>query len=130
MMQEIKLGGLNGLARDIQDGMDNGELRIKRIHSERNGKEVKYVIDVLVLDKEDEKNTLSVKVEVDTKEANENVRELTTAANECVEAFDKLDKVMSKFEKEPCSGIACTPVVQILLDGRIIAQNIAKGTQV
>ncbi|MGI8216737.1 hypothetical protein [Bacillus cereus] len=45
----------------------------------------------------EEKNTVAVKVDVDTKEANENIRELTAAANECVKAFEKLGKVMNKF---------------------------------
>ncbi|PEL80029.1 hypothetical protein [Bacillus wiedmannii] len=45
----------------------------------------------------EQKSALSVKVEVDTKEATENIKELTTAANECVEAFEKLEKVMNRF---------------------------------
>ncbi|PFS53453.1 hypothetical protein COK41_28710 [Bacillus cereus] len=111
-MKEIKLGGLNGLARDIQEGMDNGELRVNKIHSERNGKEVKYVIDVLELDKEETNDVLSVKVEVDIKEANESIRELTAAANECVEAFEKLERVMERFEKKPVQTINFSPVVK------------------
>ncbi|WCS66625.1 hypothetical protein 0105phi72_081 [Bacillus phage 0105phi7-2] len=78
----------------------------------------------------EQKNTLSLKVDVDIKEANESIKELTAVANECVEAFEKLEKVMSRFEKNPVQEITCTPVVQVLLDGRIIAQNIEKGTQV
>ncbi|PRT35481.1 hypothetical protein [Bacillus wiedmannii] len=80
--------------------------------------------------KKEEKNTVAVKVDVDTKEANENIRELTAIANECVRAFEKLEKVMSRFEEKPVQEIVFTPVVQTMLDGRIIAQNIAKGTQV
>ncbi|MED3353454.1 hypothetical protein P4388_33675, partial [Bacillus thuringiensis] len=49
----------------------------------------------------DKKNTASVKVDVDTKEANENIAELTALANECVEAFEKLEKVMNGFGKKP-----------------------------
>ncbi|MEK5251346.1 hypothetical protein MKX66_27870 [Bacillus sp. FSL R9-9530] len=45
----------------------------------------------------EKKSALSVKVEVDTKEANENIKELTAAVNECVEAFENLEKVMDKF---------------------------------
>lgn len=47
--------------------------------------------------KKEEKNTVAVKVDVDTKEANENIKELTTAANECVKSFEKLGKVMNRF---------------------------------
>lgn len=45
----------------------------------------------------EQKSALSVKVEVDTKEANESIQELTAAFNECVEAFEKLEKVMGRF---------------------------------
>lgn len=48
-----------------------------------------------------EKNIVAVKVDVDTKEANENIKELTAAANECVEAFERLEKVMNGFGKKP-----------------------------
>lgn len=44
-----------------------------------------------------EKNALSLKVDVDTKEANESIRELTAAANECVEAFERLEKKLGMF---------------------------------
>lgn len=78
----------------------------------------------------EQKSVLSVKVEVDTKEANENIKELTAAANECVEAFENLEKVMSRFEKKPVKEYAIKPITHILLDGKIIAQNVVKGTQV
>lgn len=45
----------------------------------------------------EQKSALSVKVEVDTKEANENIKELTAAVNDCVEVFEKLEKVINKF---------------------------------
>ncbi|MDA2474583.1 hypothetical protein PDN47_26450 [Bacillus cereus] len=78
----------------------------------------------------EQKSVLSLNVEVDTKEANENIKELTTAVNECVEAFEKLEKVMSRFEKKLVKEYAVKPVAHILLDGKIIAQNVVKGTQV
>ncbi|MEW9576730.1 hypothetical protein U9K47_15450 [Bacillus toyonensis] len=71
---------------------------------------------------------LSLKVDVDTKEANASIKELTAAANECAEALEKLEKVMNGFGKNPVQEITFTPVAQILLDGRIIAQHIEKGT--
>ncbi|MFA2694558.1 hypothetical protein [Bacillus mycoides] len=60
----------------------------------------------------EEKNTVAVKVDVDTKEANENIKELTAAANECVEVFEKLGKVMERFEKKPMQTINFNPVVK------------------
>lgn len=45
----------------------------------------------------EQKNALSVKIEVDTKEANENIKELTAAVNDCVEAFERLEKKLEKF---------------------------------
>jgi predicted transcriptional regulator len=99
LMKEFEFGGVKELARSIQGQVDMGIVRVKQIHSERNGKEVKYVINVLELDKEETNNELSVKVDVDTKEANENIKELTAAANECVEAFEKLNDTMTGLGK-------------------------------
>jgi hypothetical protein len=39
-------------------------------------------------------------IEIDTKEADENIKELTTAANECVDALERLDKVFSRFTRQ------------------------------
>ncbi|PGC81016.1 hypothetical protein COM39_29790 [Bacillus toyonensis] len=71
------------------------------------------------LDNEEKNNALSVKVEVDTKEANENIKELTAAANECVEVFEKLEKVMDKFSKK---GDSIKMNAPLTLDGRAIAE--------
>ncbi|PGV93324.1 hypothetical protein COD87_32105, partial [Bacillus cereus] len=57
-------------------------------------------MDVLELDNKETKNAVSVKVEVDTEEANENIKELTATANECVEALERLEKVIDKFNKK------------------------------
>ncbi|PFL57690.1 hypothetical protein COJ27_29255 [Bacillus cereus] len=43
----------------------------------------------------EQKSALSLKVDVDTKEANEYIKELTAAANECVEAFERLGNVIT-----------------------------------
>ncbi|WP_180229307.1 hypothetical protein [Bacillus pseudomycoides] len=40
---------------------------------------------------------LYFKATVDPKEANENIKELTTAANECVEALERLEKKLGRF---------------------------------
>ncbi|HHY2690284.1 TPA: hypothetical protein ACV5PF_004104 [Bacillus cereus] len=116
-MEELEFNDVKKLARDIQAEMDIGKLRIKKIYSVRNGKEVKYVIDVLELDKEEAKNSLSVKVDVDTKEANENIRELTAAANECVEAFEKLEKLMGRCTNK--SGLISSGVVDLTLEEKL-----------
>ncbi len=47
------------------------------------------------------KNKLTIKVDADTQEALQQMRELTEAANECVAAFEKLEKLTNKF-----SGLA------------------------
>ncbi|MGE6964131.1 hypothetical protein ACQKIW_30685 [Bacillus thuringiensis] len=77
------MSSLQKVAQEIQQGIDNGGLRIKKIYSERNGNEVKCVKDFLELDNEETKNAVSVEVEVDTEEANENIKELIAAVNEC-----------------------------------------------
>ncbi|PFW87235.1 hypothetical protein COL32_27650 [Bacillus pseudomycoides] len=65
----------------------------------------------------EQKSALSVKVEVDTKEANENIKELTAAVNDCVEAFEKLEKVIGKFKNQ-------NETVELYCDGKVIAQTI------
>ncbi|PGS97699.1 hypothetical protein COC98_12340 [Bacillus anthracis] len=44
-----------------------------------------------------ERNVLSLKVDVDTNEANESIRELTAAVNECVGAFERLEEKLERF---------------------------------
>lgn len=70
----------------------------------------------------EQKSVLSVKVEVDTKEANESIKELTAAANECVEAFEKLEKVINKFTGQ-CE------TVELFCDGEVIAQTIVSDKE-
>jgi len=55
----------------------------------------------------------SVKVEVDTKETNENIKELIAAVNDCVEAFEKLEKVMNKFTNK-------SETVELFCEGKLI----------
>ncbi|MFP3414979.1 hypothetical protein SB773_25975 [Bacillus sp. SIMBA_074] len=43
------------------------------------------------------RNTLDIEVNVDTDEAHEKIKELTEATNECVEAFERLEKKLEKF---------------------------------
>ncbi|MBP3967990.1 hypothetical protein KAF80_02880 [Bacillus sp. WL1] len=75
----------------------------------------------------EQKSALSVKVEVDTKEAKENVKELTAAVNECVEALEKLESVMgSRFTNKNNSIEIEVPV---LLNGKQIAEGITRITE-
>ncbi|GLV67247.1 hypothetical protein Bmyc01_59160 [Bacillus mycoides] len=46
-------------------------------------------------------NVVSVKVDIDKKEANKNIKELTTTANECVDALERLEKELGKFFVSP-----------------------------
>lgn len=41
-------------------------------------------------------NVVSVKVDVDTKEANENIKVLTSVAKDCVEALERLEKKLGR----------------------------------
>ncbi|WP_255294309.1 hypothetical protein [Bacillus wiedmannii] len=43
-------------------------------------------------------NVHSCSIEVDTREADENIKELTTAANECIEAFERLEKKLENYK--------------------------------
>ncbi|WP_162790992.1 MULTISPECIES: hypothetical protein [Bacillus] len=42
-----------------------------------------------------------MKVDIDKKEANENIKELTTVANECVDALERLEKELGRFFVSP-----------------------------
>ncbi|MGP2423644.1 hypothetical protein ACTT1L_16725 [Bacillus sp. FH] len=44
------------------------------------------------------KNKLTIKVDADTQEALTQMKELTEAANECVAAFEKLEKQINNFK--------------------------------
>lgn len=78
----------------------------------------------------EQKNGLSLKVDVDTKEANESIRELTAAANECVEAFEKLEKIMSRFEKKPVQMLNFSPVIKTTVSVSEIAEVVCRGTRI
>lgn len=74
----------------------------------------------------EQKSALSVKVEVDTKEANENIKELTAAVNECVEALSKLEQVMGRFANK---NVSIEIEVPVLLNGKQIAEGITRITE-
>ncbi|MGH1288666.1 hypothetical protein [Bacillus toyonensis] len=69
-----------------------------------------------------ERNTVSSLINVDTTEAKENIEELTLAINECVSAFEKLEKVMSKYTV----GVE---TVELYCDGEVIARTIVQSNE-
>ncbi|MGH0943737.1 hypothetical protein ACQVTS_21145 [Bacillus mycoides] len=68
-------------------------------------------------------NKLTIKVDVDKTEALEEIKELTKAANECVDALEKLEKVMGKFTNKNDSIEIEVPV---LINGKQIAEAITR----
>lgn len=69
----------------------------------------------------EQKSALSVKIEVDTKEAKENIKELTVAVNECVEAFEKLEQVMDKFTNR-------SDTVELYCGGKLLSKSTVEHT--
>ncbi|PEE81776.1 hypothetical protein [Bacillus toyonensis] len=69
-----------------------------------------------------ERNTVSSLINVDTTEAKENIEELTLAINECVSAFEKLEKVMSKYTV----GVE---TVELYCNGEVIARTIVQSNE-
>lgn len=60
------------------------------------------------------KNVVSVQIDIDMKEAKKNIEELTLAVNECVAAFEKLENVMNKYTDK-------SKTVEFYCDGKVIA---------
>ncbi|MDA2261297.1 hypothetical protein PDM99_13505 [Bacillus cereus group sp. Bc200] len=65
-------------------------------------------------------NVVSALIDIDTAEAKANIEELTLAINECVNAFEKLEKVMNKY-----TGVAET--TELYCDGELIVQAILQN---
>ncbi|SME49875.1 hypothetical protein BACERE00184_05295 [Bacillus cereus] len=65
------------------------------------------------------------KSNVETNEALERIKEVTEAANECVEAFEKLEKIMGRFTNK---GELKDVKVSVVLDRKVFAESIAKHT--
>ncbi|PFN60158.1 hypothetical protein [Bacillus thuringiensis] len=68
----------------------------------------------------EKRNKISVQIDIDTTEAKEIVEELTLAINECVSAFEKLEKVMNKYTGE-------AETVELYLDGKAVARKIVQS---
>lgn len=77
---------------------------------------------------------LTIQVSVDTTEALEGIKEVTEevteAANECVAALEKLEKIMSRFENKPVQTLHFNPVTKITANSSEIARTVCKGTQI
>ncbi|HEK9103313.1 TPA: hypothetical protein SUB30_004787 [Bacillus pseudomycoides] len=67
------------------------------------------------------KNKLTIKVDADTTEALKQMKEVTEAANECVVALEKLEKVMNRFKDEPK---VAEIKVNTILDSKVKASDI------
>ncbi|EMY5507927.1 hypothetical protein V8T57_004445 [Bacillus wiedmannii] len=65
-------------------------------------------------------NTISAHIDIDTTEAKANIEELTLAINECVSAFEKLEKAMNRYTGE-------AETVEFYCDGEVIGQTIVKS---
>ncbi|PEJ83267.1 hypothetical protein [Bacillus toyonensis] len=70
----------------------------------------------------EKQNIVSAHIDIDTTEAKANIEELTLAINECVSAFEKLDKVMSKYT----GGVE---TVELYCNGEVIAQTVVSGKE-
>ncbi|PHD55677.1 hypothetical protein [Bacillus wiedmannii] len=68
----------------------------------------------------EKQNIVSAQIDIDTTEAKANVEELTLAINECVSAFERLEKVMNKYTGEVES-------VELYLDGKAVARAIVQN---
>ncbi|MGX5482509.1 hypothetical protein ACWKS0_04980 [Bacillus cereus] len=70
----------------------------------------------------EKQNIVSAHIDIDTTEAKANIEELTLAINECVSAFEKLEKVMNKYTGE-------AETVELYFDGGVVARNIVKDNE-
>ncbi|KIP25613.1 hypothetical protein BG10_3077 [Bacillus thuringiensis serovar morrisoni] len=92
-------------------------------------------VDVWVMKKYTQKSNdakkniqgLTIELNVETTEALKRIKEVTEAANECVDALEKLEKVMDRFTGK--SGLIESGVINIELDGRTIADQTYKAIQ-
>ncbi|MDA1557712.1 hypothetical protein PDK45_22430 [Bacillus cereus] len=75
------------------------------------------------------KNKLTIKVDADAQEALKQMRELTEVANECVSAFEKLEKVMNRFEKKPVQTFNFNPTIKTFTNLSELSESISKGAR-
>ncbi|MGH0606836.1 hypothetical protein [Bacillus mycoides] len=67
------------------------------------------------------RNVLSVRIDVDTQEAKESIEELILVVNECTASFEKLEKAMGKFTNQ-------SETVELYCEGKLIDQSVVKQT--
>ncbi|MHA4179813.1 hypothetical protein ACX168_26545 [Bacillus cereus] len=67
-------------------------------------------------------NKLKINIDADTTEALKQMKEVTQAANECVAALEKLERLTNKFSGLSRGGIVNVPVT---LNGKTIADRVS-----
>ncbi|KAB1365016.1 hypothetical protein GH876_25325 [Bacillus thuringiensis] len=72
-------------------------------------------------------NKLKINIDADISEALKQMKEVTEAANECVDALEKLEKVMGRFTGK--NGLIESGVINVELDGGTIANQTYKAIQ-
>ncbi|AID50194.1 hypothetical protein P4U03_30140 [Bacillus mycoides] len=73
-------------------------------------------------------NKLKINIDVDTTEALKQMKEVTEAANECVAALERLEKLTNKFSGLARGGIVSAGMmsVPVTLNGGTIAESVSK----
>ncbi|MEC3018120.1 hypothetical protein P9Z80_12585 [Bacillus cereus] len=69
-------------------------------------------------------NKIKINIDVDTSEALKQMKEVTEAANECVAALEKLERLTNKFSGLARGGIVSVPVT---LNGNTISESVSKN---
>ncbi|PFY95268.1 hypothetical protein [Bacillus wiedmannii] len=73
---------------------------------------------------DEQKNVVSLKVHVDTKEANKRIEELTKLVNNCAAGFERLSEAMKLFKVDMQGKVNTSVCVQ--LDGKELAKSVDK----
>ncbi|AHJ86777.1 hypothetical protein K7H05_00915 [Bacillus sp. ZZQ-131] len=68
-------------------------------------------------------NKIKINIDADTSEALKQMKEVTEAANECVAALEKLERLTNKFSGLARGGIVSVPVT---LNGNTISESVSK----
>lgn len=75
----------------------------------------------------DKSKELTIQVNADTTGALKGIKKVTEATNECVAAFEKLEKVIGRFTNKNDSLFIEVPVA---LNGKVIAQKFSEFTEI
>ncbi|HDR4450946.1 TPA: hypothetical protein QCQ08_003631 [Bacillus cereus] len=68
-------------------------------------------------------NKLKINIDADTTEALKQMKQVTEAANECVAALERLERLTNKFSGLARGGMVSVPVT---LNGNTIAESVSK----